>query len=582
MDKSLIARKLLSLRKQRGLSQEQLANLSGVALRTIQRIETEKVNAHPQTYQLLAKALDVPFEDFMPPGENPTEKEESNRRWLILMHVLPILGSVIPSGSLLAPLALWIFKRKEDADLDVHGRAVINFQLSMLIVLILAILSMFVIFPPIGIALMLLSIPYNIVMVGINTWRVSEGKSYRYPLSLRIFSRPGIPIVALLVVVVTTPVSSQSITRLDGSTIQADSLSRHISALIKKAQVTGLELAVLNKNKVVFKQAFGLSNSKTKKPLETNTSIYGASLSKAVFGVIVMRLVEEKVLDLDKPLQSYLPKPIYDYSPRRKWHDNYSDLRTDTLYSKITARMCLDHTSGFPNWRFFTPDQKLRVAFIPGTRYSYSGEGMVYLQTVIEKITGKNFEDLADQMIFKPFKMTNSAYHWVPAYEADYADGHDFKGGVLPRDKDNEPRAPSTLETTFDDYVSFVSTVMQGKALKQSSQNEMFKPQIRIRSLQQIGPLAGKDSTLNDDISLSYGLGWGLLRSPYGWGAFKEGHGSGFVHYSILFPKNQIAVVIMTNNERGSSIFKELLELSIADKYTPWKWQNYIPYDYKE
>lgn len=396
---------------------------------------------------------------------------------------------------------------------------------------------------------------------------------------MKTFNHLVVQIISLsLILILPEPVFSQDVTRLDGSGIQLDSLSRHISELIKKAQITGLEIAVLNKNKVVYKEAFGLSNSETRKALKTTTSIYGASLSKAVFAVLVMKLVENKVLDLDKPLQSYLPQPIYSYTPRRKWHDNYSDLRGDTLYHKITARMCLDHTSGFPNWRFFTADQKLRVLFIPGTRYSYSGEGMVYLQTVIEKITGRNFEDLADEMIFNPLNMANSAYTWLPAYEADYADGHDFQGGVLPRDKDNEPRAPSTLETTFDDYLSFVASVMQGKILRQSSQAEMFKPQIRIRSLQQFGELADKDSTLNDDISLSYGLGWGLLKSPHGWAAFKEGNGSGFVHYSIIFPKSQIAVVIMTNNERGTSIFKELLEVSIGDKYTPWKWENYIPY----
>jgi len=66
-----------------------------------------------------------------------------------------------------------------------------------------------------------------------------------------------------------------------------------------------------------------------------------------------------------------LPKPIFEYTPSKRWHDNYIDLKNDTMYKKITARMCLDHTSGFPNWRSDDEDEKLRVKFKPGLRYSY-------------------------------------------------------------------------------------------------------------------------------------------------------------------------------------------------------------------
>ena len=102
-----------------------------------------------------------------------------------------------------------------------------------------------------------------------------------------------------------------------------------------------------------------------------------------------MKLVEEKVLDLDKPLQDYLPRPIYDYTPSKKWHDNYKDLKVDSSYRKITARMCLAHTAGFPNWRSMNPDGKLDIKFTPGEKFGYSGEGFEYLKEVVQKITGK-------------------------------------------------------------------------------------------------------------------------------------------------------------------------------------------------
>jgi D-alanyl-D-alanine-carboxypeptidase/D-alanyl-D-alanine-endopeptidase len=60
--------------------------------------------------------------------------------------------------------------------------------------------------------------------------------------------------------------------------------------------------------------------------------------------------------------------------------------------------------------------------------------------------------------------------------------------------------------------------------------------------------------------------------------AFKEGHGDGFQHYSIVFPERGLGVVIMSNSANGESIFKELLGVSIADTYTPWEWEGYVPF----
>jgi CubicO group peptidase (beta-lactamase class C family) len=88
-----------------------------------------------------------------------------------------------------------------------------------------------------------------------------------------------------------------------------------------------------------------------------------------------------------------------------------------------------------------------------------------------------------------------------------------------------------------------------------------------------------KDSSQYDLIQLSYGLGWGLYKTPYGWGAFKEGHSDGFQHFSVIFPEKKAGVLIMTNSDNGESIFKELLEITLTDTYFPWEWENYIPYD---
>ena len=109
----------------------------------------------------------------------------------------------------------------------------------------------------------------------------------------------------------------------------------------------------------------------------------------------------------------------------------------------------------------------------------------------------------------------------------------------------------------------------------------MTSTQVRIKSRSQFGPLAKIDSTDNDNIQLGYGFGVGVIKTPFGRGFFKEGHDDGWGHYSICFPDKKIAVVIMTNNDNGESIFKELLAYSTGDTFTPWRWENYIPYDQK-
>lgn len=376
-----------------------------------------------------------------------------------------------------------------------------------------------------------------------------------------------------------TAPSRNVIKRLDGSRIEAQELTARIEEITKKADVHGLAVAIFNDREIVYSRAFGVKNTETGEPLRMDTVFYGASLSKAVSAVLMMKLVEEGILDLDTPLVSYSEQPVTTYTASREkaWHEDLTDLKDDALHKKITARMSLSHTTGFANWRWVEEDQKLRVRFEPGSQFNYSGEGFTFLQVIFEKRTKKPLEDWMKEKIFEPYGMTTSSYTWQPRFEDNYCHGHDEKGAVLEKDKDNAARAPSTLETTPEDYARFLHAVLNRKGLKESSWKEMFSPQIRLRSKKQFGPPSTTSD--NDDIELSYGLGWGLFKTSYGWGAFKEGHGDGFEHYTLIFPETGMGVMLLSNSANGESAFKELLEVSIADVYTPWEWLNYIPYE---
>lgn len=584
METQSIAKNLVYQRKLKGYTQEELSEKTQVTIRTIQRIEKGDVNPHLQTVKLLATALDVEIEDLLI-IENPKE-ETILKKWLILLHSTPFLGFIIPLANILFPLFLWIHKREDNKIYDSHGVKIINFQITMSILYLFSFVALLTI-EKWGFLLFVSIIPFSVVVMLFNIIKSFNSQKCYYPLSIPFISSKkrnlSTKIIAALLIGMICFTScnnsnNQNIIRLDGTKISNDSLTKRINLLMENANVQGMAVSVFNENKVMYQKSFGYKDFENKIKLNDSTNIYGASFSKAVFSVLVMKLVEDNVIDLDTPLESYLPKKIYEYKPETKWHDDYSALKNDSLYHKITARMCLNHTTGFANSRWFESDYQLRVNREPGTRYSYSGEGFIYLQVVLEKILGKNLEELAQQNIFKPLKMNHTSYKWLPKFEENFAYGHNTLGKKYVKDKDNEPRASSTLETTSEDYTKFLEAVLQHKIISKKSWNEMFRPQIRIRSIKQFGPLALKDSTLNDNIQLSYGLGWGILQTPYGIGVFKEGHGNGFQHYSILFPKAKKGIMIMTDSDNGESVFKELLEFAIKDTYTPSEWENYIPY----
>jgi CubicO group peptidase (beta-lactamase class C family) len=223
----------------------------------------------------------------------------------------------------------------------------------------------------------------------------------------------------------------------------------------------------------------------------------------------------------------------------------------------------------------------IKIYFTPGTKYAYSGEGFKLLQLVIEEITGKNIDALATEKIFVPLGMTRTGYIWHESFGDDnVAVGHLNNGLLDVKRKRTEPVAGGSMVTTIDDYAKFIANVMQRKGLQKKSYNEMLSPQIPIHSKIQFPPITTETTTENDAIGLSYGLGWGLFKSPdYGKAFFKEGNGGSWRNYNINFPEKGISIIIMTNSENGENIFQELIETFLGETSIPWKWQDYTPYN---
>jgi len=376
--------------------------------------------------------------------------------------------------------------------------------------------------------------------------------------------------------------NSSVVVRLDSLILSPDSIKGYVTSLIKKGNVQGLAVSIINNNKLVFQDYFGSRNVQKNELFHPGVIWYGASLSKPVFADIVLQLTEDKLLNLDTPLYRYLKKPLPEYHISlfehllRSQKLDYEDLKMDDRYKKITARMCLSHTTGLPNWRWLEPDGKLKIKFEPGSRYAYSGEGMFLLQFVIEKLLSKDLEEIATEREFLPYGMTTSSFVWQHAYEGNYAVGHDASSNNLRIPKSNTSRGPGSLSTTLEEYTIFFQRILKQDLPRYK---DLITPQIRIFSRQQFGPNADVTTTKNDSINLSYGLGFGLYDSQYGRAFFKEGHLDGWQHYSVGFPEHGFGLVLMSNSNQAEGIFKELIEFLTGNKSTPWYWEGYIPYD---
>ncbi len=364
-----------------------------------------------------------------------------------------------------------------------------------------------------------------------------------------------------------------AVTRLDGRVLSPARVAATVERLMRTGQVPGLALAILNHGEVVYQRGFGMRDVERGLPLSDTTVMYAASFTKSMFAYMVMQLAQEGSIDLDRTIDHDLPKPLPEY-------EKYAELAGDERWRRITPRMLLSHTAGFANFRFVYPDGKLRIEFEPGSRYSYSGEGINLLQFVMEQGMGMNVDSLMRQRVFRRFGMTRTQMTWRADFEADHAIGYDEAGKPLGHRQRTGVRAAGSADSDVAGIARFARGVLRGEGLSPAARQEMLRPQIRIRAKHQFPtPIAAGDTTSRDDhIQLSYGLGWGLIHTPHGPAYFKEGQDDGWVNYMIAFDRPKTAMVVMMNSSNGPRIIAALLAELIGDTWTPAEWDGYAPY----
>ena len=362
------------------------------------------------------------------------------------------------------------------------------------------------------------------------------------------------------------------IERLDGHFVPVREIEAGIQSILAAARLPGLQVAIINDGLVVYTNGFGVKSVETGEPIDTDTVFAALSFSKTLFAYLVLQLVDEKVIDLDVPLVSYLARPLPEY-------EFYRDLEGDDRHRTLTARMALSHTTGFPNWRWFTPGGRLRFIFEPRERFSYSGEGIYLLQLVIEEITGEGIEDLARARIFEPLGLERTSFIFRPEFDDNYALDHDRFLVSLGKDKRDEANAAGSAQTTAGEFAEFVAAVMQGWGLSEAMRREMVRVQVGIEHVRMFGPLSGKRVPPDAATKTGWGLGWGLVESDHGRAFFHTGNDRGAANYHVAFPERGIAVVLLGNSQTLEAAAPALTRLLIGDTDSPFGFLGYEPYD---
>jgi CubicO group peptidase (beta-lactamase class C family) len=268
-------------------------------------------------------------------------------------------------------------------------------------------------------------------------------------------------------------------------TVTAQDKAAQIDQLLSKyneyGQFNGSAL-VAEHGKIIFKKGYGQANMEWNIPNQPDTKFRLGSISKQFTAFLIVKLAEEGKIKLDKPITTYLP--------------NYPKATGD----KITVHNLLTHTSGIPNYTSFpnfgkdlsrnpfTPEEfvkkfeNLPLDFTPGEKFSYSNSGYFLLGYIIEKVSGKSYEQFLQEIILTPLKMTNTGYDHSDIILKNRAAGYEKQNKKIinaPYLDMSIPYAAGSLYSTVEDLFLWDQALYTNQLLSEKSMESLFKPYIK-------------------------------------------------------------------------------------------------------
>jgi len=318
-----------------------------------------------------------------------------------------------------------------------------------------------------------------------------------------------------------------------------------LSALLEARAVPGAALALVRGGAIEVIAA-GTRDQDSGEPVTADTVFDAASLSKPMVAYAVLQLADAGLLDLDQPLSQLVPALV-----------SADD-------GSITFRHVLTHTCGLQNLR--SGKEPLKMYFAPGTRYSYSSLGFMYMQKAIEARTGEPMELTLRRLVFVPLGMRNSSFEWQEAFAANLAIPH--QGGErLAKHKPPAASASYSLQTTAGDYGRFIAAVLQGAWLRQATWREWFRPVVHVPR----GAAVDLDETpapTEDDVA--WGLGWGVEAS--GGSFFQWGKMDGVRAFALGNVAEQAGLALFTNGNTGLRLMDDVAGLVLPGEHPAIPW----------
>lgn len=215
----------------------------------------------------------------------------------------------------------------------------------------------------------------------------------------------------------------------------------------------------------------------------------------------------------------------------------------------------------------------MRIHFEPGSRYAYSGDGLMLLQFVLERGLGLNVGAEMQRRVFDRFAMSNTSMTWRPDFADNLADGWDAEGAAEPHDERSRVRAAGSMDTTLADFARFAAGFMRGEGLSVAGRAEMVRPQLPITTATQFPTMQAELPEGARRPDLMAGLGVVTFSGPQGPGFMKGGHNDTTANTWVCVEEGRRCLVILSNDVRSERGFARLSRIILGETGAPWAWE---------